>query len=96
VPAATLLDPELMSSGGEDKDRRTAAALALFLGGFGIHQFYLGNTRAGIFMLLFCWTGIPSVMAIGQGIQYLKMTDEAFAQLMNAMRRDQQLRGSIR
>jgi hypothetical protein len=35
-------------------------------------------------------------MAIGQGIQYLKMTDEAFAQLMNAMRRDQQLRGSIR
>jgi TM2 domain-containing membrane protein YozV len=65
--------------------------LALLLGGFGIHQFYLGNTRAGIFMVLFCWTGIPSAIAIGQGIRYLKMTDDAFAQMMKVMRQSEEL-----
>jgi TM2 domain-containing membrane protein YozV len=81
---------------GEGKDRRTAAMLALLLGGFGIHEFYLGNTRVGIFMLLFSWTGIPSAIAIGQGIHYLKMTDDAFVQMMKVMRQNEELRNSIR
>ena len=92
VPAATLLDPSITYVGGEAKDRRTAALLALLLGGFGIHEFYLGNTRAGIFMLLFSWTGIPSAIAIVQGIRYLRMTDDAFAQMMKVMRQNEELR----
>lgn len=94
VPAATLLDPSIAYAGGEDKDRRTAALLALLLGGLGIHEFYLGNTRAGVFMLLFSWTGIPSVIAMGQGIRYLKMTDDAFAHMMAVMRQNEALRKS--
>jgi len=96
VSAATLLYPSVMYIDGEGKDRRTAAMLALLLGGFGIHEFYLGNTRAGIFMLLFSWTGIPSAIAIGQGIRYLKMTDDAFVQMMKVMRQDEELHKSIR
>ena len=37
--------------------------LAFFLGGIGIHKFYAGRTGAGITMLLFCWTGIPAIIA---------------------------------
>lgn len=96
VPATTLLDPSVLYGYGEEKDRRTAALLALLLGGFGAHQFYLGNARAGVLTLLFCWTGIPSLIAIGQGIRYLKMSDDAFAQVMTVLRQDEALRSSRR
>jgi pSer/pThr/pTyr-binding forkhead associated (FHA) protein len=63
-------------SGG--KERVTAALLALLLGGIGAHKFYLGKTAEGILYLLFSWTGIPAIIALIEGIQYLSMTDEAF------------------
>lgn len=45
------------------KNPTTAVLLALFLGGLGIHKFYLGQTGMGIVYLLFCWTYIPSIIA---------------------------------
>lgn len=38
--------------------------LALFLGGIGAHDFYVGKTFKGIVKLLFVWTGIPSIVAL--------------------------------
>ena len=38
--------------------------LALFLGGIGVHKFWLGSTRAGLLYLLFFWTYIPALVAI--------------------------------
>jgi TM2 domain-containing membrane protein YozV len=38
--------------------------LAFFLGGFGIHKFYIGRTGAGIMYLLFSWTIIPALIAL--------------------------------
>lgn len=38
--------------------------LALFLGGIGMHDFYIGKTAKGITKLLFCWTGIPAIIAV--------------------------------
>ena len=62
------------------KSRVAAALLAFFLGGFGVHKFYLGRTAAGILYLLFFWTFIPAIIAFIEFIIYLTMTDEAFAE----------------
>jgi TM2 domain-containing membrane protein YozV len=45
------------------KDQRTGALLAFFLGGLGIHRFYL-NDLWGIAYLVFCWTFIPAIIAL--------------------------------
>lgn len=41
---------------------------ALFLGGFGVHKFYVGKVGLGIVYLLFCWTFIPAIIALVEGI----------------------------
>ncbi len=41
----------------------TAILLAFFLGSFGAHRFYLGQTGWGILYLLFCWTFIPHLVS---------------------------------
>ena len=55
-----------------------AALLALFLGGFGIHKFYLHRPIQGIIYLLLCWTWIPALIAFIEGIVYLCMNEESF------------------
>lgn len=58
------------------RDKVTAGVLALLLGSFGAHHFYLGNTGLGILYLIFCWTGIPTIAGIIEGIIYLCQSDE--------------------
>lgn len=41
---------------------------ALFLGGFGVHKFYVGKVGLGVVYLLFCWTFIPAIIALVEGI----------------------------
>jgi len=65
------------------KDRTTAAILALVVGGFGIHKFYLRSTGWGIVYLLFFWTLIPSIVALVEGINYLMKTDREFDAIYN-------------
>lgn len=51
--------------------------LALFLGSFGIHKFYAGKNMQGILHLIFCWTGIPHILAIISAvINVFKPADE--------------------
>ena len=61
------------------KSRITAGIFALLLGGIGIHKFYLGQIGAGVLYVLFCWTLIPYLIALVEGIIYLTMDDAAFA-----------------
>ena len=35
---------------------------AVLLGGLGLHRFYLGEIGWGILYLVFCWTGIPTLI----------------------------------
>jgi TM2 domain-containing membrane protein YozV len=44
------------------RDEVIGVLLAIFLGTFGIHHFYLGRNGVGTLYLLFSWTGIPSVL----------------------------------
>ncbi|MFX3636615.1 MAG: TM2 domain-containing protein [Candidatus Pristimantibacillus sp.] len=56
-----------------------AGLLGIFLGGLGIHKFYLGRNGWGILYILFCWTSIPSFLGLIEGIIYLASNDEKFA-----------------
>ena len=38
--------------------------LALFLGGIGAHDFYVGKPLKGLIKLVFCWTGIPTIISL--------------------------------
>jgi TM2 domain-containing membrane protein YozV len=60
------------------KNKLVAALLALFVGGFGIHKFYLGRTGAGIVYLIFCWTLIPGMIAFIESIILLFMSEAEF------------------
>ncbi|MGB0906857.1 MAG: TM2 domain-containing protein [Maricaulaceae bacterium] len=71
---------------GGDKNKVVAALLALFLGGLGIHKFYMGKSTAGVIMLLcgtFGWllilpALINGLIAFIEFIIYLTKTDEQF------------------
>jgi TM2 domain-containing membrane protein YozV len=60
------------------KSKSTAGILALLLGGIGIHKFYLNKAGMGILYVVFCWTFIPMIVSIFEGIYYLTMSDENF------------------
>lgn len=69
------------------KDKTTAALLAFFLGGLGIHKFYLGKTGAALTMLLISLFGwillflpniVIGIIAFVEFIIYLTMTEEEF------------------
>lgn len=69
-----------------DKNKIVAALLAFFLGGLGIHKFYLGRMGAGITMLLCGTIGwllilpglIICVIAFIEFIIYLVKSDQEF------------------
>ncbi|HAN46160.1 MAG TPA: hypothetical protein DCQ32_06365, partial [Cyanobacteria bacterium UBA8156] len=60
------------------KNKSTAGILALFLGAFGAHKFYLGELGWGLLYLFFCWAWIPGIVGFFEGIGLLLMTEEAF------------------
>jgi len=62
------------------KNRVTAAVLAITLGGLGVHKFYLGKPVQGIFYLIFIWTYIPAIIGFAEGLYYLSLNDQQFAE----------------
>ncbi len=60
------------------KSKLAAALFALLLGCLGIHKFYLGRIGWGIVYLLFCWTFIPAILGIIEGIILLVMSEADF------------------
>jgi len=47
-----------------EKDEVAGVLLALFLGSFGLHHFYLRRTGLGVLYLVFFWTGIPGLAGL--------------------------------
>ena len=70
------------------KSKVTAGLLAIFLGGLGIHKFYLGYNKEGLIMLLVSLiggvitigiaSGIIATIALIEGIIYLTKDDHEF------------------
>ncbi len=65
------------------KSKIVAGILGILLGGWGIHKFYMGKIGMGILYLCLCWTGIPSLVGLIEGIIYLVEPDEAFQARLN-------------
>lgn len=77
-------------TGESSKSKIVAGILALFLGGFGIHKFYLGCTLSGIIMLVifllgFILFGIPSfiigIIAFIEALIYFFKSDDKFEEI---------------
>ncbi|KGR75249.1 hypothetical protein CD29_18185 [Ureibacillus manganicus DSM 26584] len=60
------------------KNKTVAGLLGIFLGGFGIHKFYLGKPASGILYLVFCWTYIPAIVGFFEGIVYIASNNQTF------------------
>lgn len=71
----------IVSEGTETtgKSKIAAGLLGIFLGGLGVHKFYLGKVGMGVLYLLFCWTFIPALIGFIEGIVYLCESDAEFA-----------------
>jgi len=59
--------------------KEVAALLSILLGDFGIGHFYTGQTTRGILDIVFCWTGIPAIIGLIEGIIWFFDTDEEWA-----------------
>jgi TM2 domain-containing membrane protein YozV len=55
-----------------------AGILAILLGGFGVHKFYLGYTKEGVIQLLLSFICVGGILGIIEGIIYLTKSDEEF------------------
>lgn len=60
------------------KNKFVAALLALFLGGLGVHKFYLGNTKMGVIYFLFFWTTLPMWISFVEGVLYIVQDQQSF------------------
>ena len=38
------------------------------LGDIGVHKFYSGKIGMGVVYFLFCWTGLPAIIGLIEGI----------------------------
>ena len=64
------------SEGLNGKDKVTIALICFFFGGFGIHNFMMGETKKGIFKIVmaFCF-GISSIFAL---IDFIKILTDKY------------------
>lgn len=75
-------EPGVFDSGPSGKSRGVAGLLAILLGGFGAHYFYLGKIGGGFICLLLCLVtcGLWSILTLVQGIVMMTMKQNDFEQ----------------
>lgn len=63
---------KVTSKSAEKKvNKAVYATLTILLGTIGINKFYAGKVKSGILSILFCWTGIPTILSIAEFITVL-------------------------
>ena len=76
-PSCAHPNPLTTVDGGV-KSKIVAGLLAIFLGTFGIHRFYLNQAKMGLLYLVFFWSFIPTLVGFIEGLIYLLQSDERF------------------
>ncbi|OKH19401.1 TM2 domain-containing protein [[Limnothrix rosea] IAM M-220] len=66
------------------KNKNSAAILSFFLGGVGVHKFYLGETGWGIVYAIFFWTYIPTLAGLVEALLLLSMPQADFDRKYNS------------
>jgi TM2 domain-containing membrane protein YozV len=71
--AAALPVPPLTSSADNRKSKLAAGLLGIFVGGFGVHRFYLGYTGIGVAQIVvtFLTCGVGALWGLIEGILIL-------------------------
>ena len=75
---------DVFSNGPSGKSRGVAGLLALFLGGVGLHYFYMGKTTAGVIFLLATIVTcgalglVAHIISIIQGVLFFTSSQEEF------------------
>ena len=62
-----FVEPEVKVETKDTRPQRSKMlmlVLSLLFGTFGIQNFYIGRITRGIFCVLFCWTGIPTIAGV--------------------------------
>ena len=77
-PPLPAKNPNIVRVNRNRKSKGAAVPLALFLGGFGVHKFYLDQIFLGIVYLLFCWTFIPAIISFFEAIILLFTSESDF------------------
>ena len=67
----------------ESKTKTATIILALFLGSFGVHRFYLGQNIKGLFYIFFCWTLIPTFISFIDVLCFSFMSESSFNEKYN-------------
>ena len=65
------------------RNRSIACIFALFLGGIGVHKFYLGKVGQGVFYAIFSMTFIPVFLGFIDFIRLATMSEDEFNRLYN-------------
>jgi TM2 domain-containing membrane protein YozV len=65
------------------KKKSVAIFLALFVGGIGVHHFYLGNKGRGIIYMLLSWTLMPLIASFVDALVLMTLTPDQFHSFYN-------------
>ena len=64
-----------------DNPKQVAAGvLSILLGDIGVGHFYTGQTLRGVLDILFCWTGVPAIIGLIEGIIWLCDSEEEWSE----------------
>ena len=86
LPASFSNNVTTLDGRPPEKNRLTAGILALLVGGFGVHKFYLGYNNQGIILFLMSTLGMilvlplfaSAIIAFSEAIIYLTTSDQKF------------------
>lgn len=70
------------------KNRLIAGALAVVLGGLGVHRFYMNDIKGGLLYLVMCFTGLTWFVGWAEAIILFCVKDEAFEEYISKWQKD--------